>query len=84
MAMGWGWCGQERDARRARAPAQRKSLCRDKEPGLHSKANRQLLPRRGVCLMPGLCHVALRILYCLMVSPRLCEYTENQLPANTR
>lgn len=54
------------------------------EPGLHSKGNRRLLPRWGVCLMPGLCHVALRVLDSLTVSPRLWEYTENQLATNTR
>lgn len=34
--------------------------------------------------MPGLCHVALRVLDSLKVSPRLWEYTENQLATNTR
>lgn len=81
----WGGDGVGRNEMRGgQGPRLKGTVDLAGEPGLHSKGNRRLLPRWGICLMPGLCHVALRVLDSLMVSHKLWEYTGNQLATNTR
>lgn len=81
----WGGDGVGRNEMRGgQGPRLKGTVDLAGEPGLHSKGNRRLLPRWGICLMPGLCHVALRVLDSLTLSCKLWEYTGNQLATNTR